>query len=144
MWEWSVFAIIFHSDGSRISLFLLYLLISQNKAPIRGVFVIYLFACLWARNDPFEFSLASVFPPWPRDKGNCPPHGLHHLTLGGSRTGQVQLRCWWKFNSSPAQVDRSVSDPPKNQVNAGRGVQENTRQYREVREANVICVVFFY
>ena len=32
------------------------------------------------------------------------------------------------FNSSLAQLDRPVDDPPKTQVKIGRGVQENTRQ----------------
>ena len=36
----------------------------------------------------------------------------------------------------------SVPDPPKAEIKAGRGVQENTGQYREVKEANVICLVF--
>ena len=31
------------------------------------------------------------------------------------------------FNSSLAQLDRPVDDPPKTQVKVGRGVQENTR-----------------
>ena len=32
-------------------------------------------------------------------------------------------------------------DPPKTEFKAGRGVQENTRQYREAEEANVIFLV---
>ena len=32
-------------------------------------------------------------------------------------------------------------DPPKTEFKAGRGVQENTRQYRETKEANVIFLV---
>ena len=32
-------------------------------------------------------------------------------------------------------------DPPKTEVKAGRGVPENTRQYREDKEANVIFLV---
>ena len=42
-------------------------------------------------------------------------------------------------------ADRStptVPDPPKTQVKAGRGVQENTRQCHKPKEANVICLVF--
>ena len=60
----------------------------------------------------------------------------HRLTLvlGGSR---IEV-----FNSSLAQLKRPVLDPPKTQVRAGRGVKENTWQYREAREANVICLVF--
>ena len=76
------------------------------------------------------------FPPWPRGKGYCLPTCSHRLTLilGGSVTFQVQLRF--------GKLDLSVSDPPKTQVKAGCGVQENIRQYREAKEANVICVVF--
>ena len=33
-----------------------------KETHVRGVFVIFLFACWWARNDPFEFSLAINFP----------------------------------------------------------------------------------
>ena len=48
------------------------------------------------------------------------------LILGGSRTGQVQLK-----------LVRSALEPPKTQVRAGCGVHENTRQYRGAKEANV-------
>ena len=51
------------------------------------------------------------------------------------------MRCWLEFNSSLAQLDRPVDDPLKTQVKVGRGVQENTSQYREAKEANVICLV---
>ena len=37
---------------------------------------------------------------------------------------------------------RSFPDPHKTEVKAGRGVQENTRQYLEAKEATVICLVF--
>ena len=45
---------------------------------------------------------------------------------------------WIADRSSP---DRSPIQP-KHEVKAGRGVQENTRQYRRAKEANVICLVF--
>ena len=75
------------------------------------------------------FYWQSTFPPWPRGKGNCLPGCLHGLTLilGGSSTDG------WR---------RLVDDPPKTEIKAGRGVQENTWQYREAKEANVICLVF--
>ena len=44
-----------------------------------------------------------------------------------------------KFSSSLALL---VNDPSKTQVKDGRGVQENVRQYREAKEANVCCLVF--
>ena len=47
-----------------------------------------------------------------------------------------------KFNSSLAQLDRPVDDPRKSQVKAGRGVLENTSQYHEAKEANVIASCF--
>ena len=59
--------------------------------------------------------------------------------FGGSSTGQVQLRCWWKFNSSLVQLGKLVNDPPKTVVKAGRGARENTRQYREAKDANVMA-----
>ena len=36
----------------------------------------------------------------------------------------------------------SVPDPPKTEIKAGRGVQENTRQYREAKEANIFYLAF--
>ena len=83
-----------------------------------------------------SFPCQTSFPPWPRGKGDCLSSYPHRLTmvLGGSRT-EV-------FNSSLAQLKRPVLDPPKTQVRAGRGVKENTCQYREAKEANVICLVF--
>ena len=41
-----------------------------------------------------------------------------------------------------SKLDKPVDDPPKSEVKVGRGVQENTRQYREAKETNVICLVF--
>ena len=63
---------------------------------------------------------------------NCLPSCLHRSTLilDGSGTVQVKLR-----------LERSIPDPSKTRVKARRGVQENTRQYREVKEANVIYLV---
>ena len=92
----------------------------------------------------WSFHWQSTFPPWLRGKGDCLPHCTNHLTLilGGSSTGQVQLRFGENFNSSFVELDRPVNDPTKTQVKAGRGVQENTRQYREAKEANVICLAF--
>ena len=49
---------------------------------------------------------------------------------------------WWEFNSSLAQLDRPVDDPPKTEVKVVRGVQENCRQYQEAKEAIVMCLVF--
>ena len=46
------------------------------------------------------------------------------------------------YNSSPAQLDRLVDDPRKTLVKAGRGVQENTRQYRKAKETNIYGPVF--
>ena len=46
---------------------------------------------------------------------------------------------YWKFNSSLAQLARSVPDPPKTQVKAGNAVEENSTQYREAKEANVMA-----
>ena len=76
-------------------------------------------------------------PPWPKGKGNsCLPACPRRLTLvvGGSRNGQIQLKISW--------TDRSGPDPTKTKVKAERGVQENTRQYREPKEVNVIYLVF--
>ena len=47
-----------------------------------------------------------------------------------------------KFDNSLDQLDKLVDDPPKTEVKVGRGVQENTRQYRKAKETNVICLVF--
>ena len=47
-----------------------------------------------------------------------------------------------KFSASFAQLDKPVDDPPKTEAKVGRGVQENTRQYREAKETNVICLLF--
>ena len=84
-----------------------------------------------------SFHCQTSFPPWPRGKGGCLSSYPHRLTmvLGGSRT-EV-------FNSSVAQLKRSVLDPPKTQVKTGRVMQENTRQYREDKESNVICLILF-
>ena len=60
----------------------------------------------------------------------------------GRRQVKSNWRGWCEFNSSLAQLDRLVDDPPKTEVKAGREVQENTRQYREAKEVNVICLVF--
>ena len=85
----------------------------------------------------FHWQLA--FPPWPRGKSNCLPDCSHCLTsiLGGSSTGHVQLRLVNVLSRSVGQT-RPVDDPSKTQVKVGRGVQENTRQYREAKESNVI------
>ena len=39
-------------------------------------------------------------------------------------------------------MDRPVDDPPKTQLKAGRGLQENTGKYREAEEENIVCLVF--
>ena len=68
---------------------------SLKRTPFKRIFVIFFYlhageqgktrsSCHWQ----------STFPPWPRGKGNCLQDCPHRLTLvlGGSRTGQVQLR----------------------------------------------------
>ena len=85
----------FNSDISFTSLLLAYLVNSLKRTPFKRVFVIFFYlhageqgktrsSCHWQ----------STFPPWPRGKGNCLQDCPHRLTLvlGGSRTGQVQLR----------------------------------------------------
>ena len=66
-----------------------------------------------------------------------------NMILVGSRKSQVQL----SFGKSSilhslSWIDRSWTDPPKTQFKAGRRVQENTRQYREVGKR--FCVVFTF
>ena len=46
------------------------------------------------------------------------------------------------MDGRPVNCNWSVPDPPKTQVKDGRGVQENTKQYRETMEANIIYPVF--
>ena len=85
----------FNSDISFTSLLLVDLVNSLKRTPFKRVFVIFFYlhageqgktrsSCHWQ----------STFPPWPRGKGNCLQDCPHRLTLvlGGSRTGQVQLR----------------------------------------------------
>ena len=85
----------FNSDFSFTSLLLVDLVNSLKRTPFKRVFVIFFYlhageqgktcsSCHWQ----------STFPPWPRGKGNCLQDCPHRLTLvlGGSRTGQVQLR----------------------------------------------------
>ena len=68
---------------------------SLKRTPFKRIFVIFFYlhageqgktrsSCRWQ----------STFPPWPRGEGNCLQDCPHRLTLvlGGSRTGQVQLR----------------------------------------------------
>ena len=85
----------FISDISFTSLLAVYLVNSLKKSPFKRVFVIFFY--LHAREQGKTRSNCrwqSTFPPWPRGKGNCLQDCPHRLTLvlGGSRTGQVQLR----------------------------------------------------
>ena len=73
---------------------MVYLVNSLKKSPFKRVFVIFFY--LHAREQGKTRSSChwqSTFPPWPRGKGNCLQERPHRLVvLGGSRTGQVQLR----------------------------------------------------
>ena len=79
-----------------------YLVNSLKKSPFKRVFVIFFY--LHAREQGKTRSSCrwqSTFPPWLRGKGNCLQDCPHRMTLilGGSRTGQVQLRLVGGFNS---------------------------------------------
>ena len=85
----------FNSDISFTSLLVVYLVNSRKNSPFKRVFVFFFY--LHAREQRKTRSSCrwqSTFPPWPRGKGNCLQDCPHRLTLvlGGSRTGQVQLR----------------------------------------------------
>ena len=74
---------------------MIHLVNSLKNSPFKRVFVIFFY--LHAREQGKTRSSCqwqSTFPPWPRGKGNCLQERPHRLTLvlGGSRTGQVQLR----------------------------------------------------
>ena len=87
------FTIFLYSDISFTSLLVVYLVNSLKKSPFKRVFVIFFY--LHAREQGKTRSSChwqSTFPPWPRGKGNCLQERPHRLVLGGSRTGQVQLR----------------------------------------------------
>ena len=132
--EWTDFTIILTQVFFFTSLLVVYLVNFLKNSPFKRVFVFFFY--LHAREQGKTRSSCrrqSTFPPWSRGKGNCLQNCPHRLTLvlDGSRTGQVQLRLDW-----------SVLDPPKTQVKAGCGVQENTRQYREAREGNLNCPTF--
>ena len=92
----------FNSDLSFTSLLVVYLVNSLKKSPFKRVFVIFFY--LHAREQGKTRSSCrwqSTFPPWLRGKGNCLQDCPDRMTLilGGSRTGQVQLRLVWGFNS---------------------------------------------
>ena len=77
------------------SLLVVYLVNSPKKSPFKRFFLIFFY--LHAREQGKTRSSCrwqSTFPPWPRGKGNCLQDCPHRMTLilGGSRTGQVQLR----------------------------------------------------
>ena len=85
----------FNSDISFTSLLVVYLVNFLKKSPFKRIFVSFFY--LHAREEGKTRSSChwqSTFPPWPRGKGNCLQECPHRLTLvlGGSRTGQVQLR----------------------------------------------------
>ena len=60
------------------------------------------------------------------------------LILDGSGTGPTEF-ARIKIRYLPIWTDQPR--PPKSQVKAGHVVQENTRQYHEAKEANVILFV---
>ena len=70
-----------------------------------------------------------------------------HLSLRGREVKVTVFAIVWLWaDRKPFKLTWgwtwSVPDPPKTEIKAGRAVQENTRQYREAKEANVICLVF--
>ena len=97
--------------------------------PVRGVFVIFFIYMLKSKERPVRVFIGE------------------HLSLRGREEKVTVFRLvrivWLQFWVDRGPVkSRSVPDPPKTEVKAGRGVQENTRQYREAKEANVIRQVF--
>ena len=66
-----------------------------KKTSLKGVFVIFFYLHVDEQGKTRSICRwQSTFPPWPRGKGNCLHDHPQRLTLvlGGSRTGQVQLR----------------------------------------------------
>ena len=65
--------------------------------PVRGVFNYFFYLHADERgNTRSSIRWQTSFCPWPKGKSNCLPTCPHHLTLilnlGGSRTGEAQLR----------------------------------------------------
>ena len=144
--RWSDFTIIFSPDVYS-TFFRLVFFVNSPKNACKWRFCIFFFICMMMSKERLvrvfigkHLSLRGREVKVTVFLIDCPPRLT--LVLGGSLTGQVQLRCWWKFNSPLVQLGNLVNDPPKTVVKAGRGVQENTRQYREAKEANVVCLVF--
>ena len=115
-----------------------------KEAPVRGVFVFFFICMLMSKVWPVRvFIRSQLFLRGREVKVTVFPTA--HIVWLWFWMGRRQVKSnwgWWEFNSSLAHLDRPVDDPPKTKVKAGRGVQENTRQYREAKEANVLCLVF--
>ena len=82
-------------------------------------------------------SLANIFPSVAEGKGNCVPDCPHTSFDFGFGWFVDRLSSTFKIRHSLSWTDTGRR-PPKTQVKAERGAQENTRQYHE---ANVIWLV---
>ena len=111
--ERSVFAVVSFSGLFPRSLLLVYF-VNPPKNACKGRFCIFFYLHAGEQGKTCSSSYwQTSFPPWPRGKSKCLPTCPHRLTLvlGWSRTGQVQLRCWWNILHSLSWTDRSPIHP---------------------------------